>query len=232
MTVTANRAAARKSAGGAARKSSAPGTGASARGPARAAGGGASEPCGAGGPGEGCPGGGPAGIAWRVLTGPGAGSGRAAAGPGGVPVQVVPVRHGRMLVSPFTFSTGALRCRWRRTSPACWPWGCGFSSAGTPTCRISARSRRRSGGWSSTSTTSTRPCPARSNGMSSGWPRAWPWPGGPTGSPPRTGARSPWRRPRATAPRCGSSPGSPSWTCGTRTWTSAGHRRIQVPGQG
>ena len=46
--------------------------------------GGASEPRGPGGPGQGRQGGGPAGVACRVLAGPGAGSGRAAAGPGGV----------------------------------------------------------------------------------------------------------------------------------------------------
>ena len=84
MTVTADRAAARKSSGGAARKSSTPGTGASARQAGAGRGGGASEPRGPGGAGEGCQGGGPAGVPCRVLAGPGAGSGRAAAGPGGV----------------------------------------------------------------------------------------------------------------------------------------------------
>ena len=56
-------------------------------------------------------------------------------------------------------STAARRCRWRRTWPRPPPRGCGCSCAGTRTCPISARSPRRSGGWSSTSTTSTRPCP-------------------------------------------------------------------------
>ena len=102
-------------------------------------------------------------------------------------------------------STGARRCRWRRTWPARPRRGCGCSCAGTPTCRISARSPRRSGTWSSTSTTSTRPCPGRSSGTSSGWPRAWPWPHGTTGSPPRPAARSLWRRPNVTAPRCAGS---------------------------
>ena len=80
-------------------------------------------------------------------------------------------------------STGGRRCRWRRTWPARPPPVCGCSCAGTRTCRISARSRRRSGGWSSTSTTSTRPCPGRSSGMSSGWRRAWRWPGRDNGFP-------------------------------------------------
>ena len=75
--------------------------------------------------------------------------------------------------------------------------------------------------WSSTSTTSTRPCPARSSGMSSGWPRAWRWRAGTTGSPPRPAARSSWRRPRVTARRCAASRSSRCWTSGTRTWTSS-----------
>ena len=118
-------------------------------------------------------------------------------------------------------STGARRCRWRRTWPARPPRGCGCSCAGTRTCPISGRSPRRSGAWSSTSTTSTRPCPARSSGTSSGWPRAWRWRAGTTGSPPRPAARSPWRRPSATARRCAASPRRPCWTSGTRTWTSS-----------
>jgi Uncharacterized protein conserved in bacteria (DUF2252). len=93
--------------------------------------------------------------------------------------ELVPVRHGRMLVSPFTFYRGAAlpMAADLAGTPA---RGCGCSCAGTRTCPISARSPRRSGGWSSTSTTSTRPCPGRSSGTSSGWPRAWPWPPGTT----------------------------------------------------
>ena len=122
---------------------------------------------------------------------------------------------------PRSRSTGGRRCRWRRIWPQPPRRGCGCSCAGMRTCPISARSPRRSGGWSSTSTTSTRPCPARSSGTSSGWPPAWPWPAGTTGSPPRSAARSSWRRPRATARRCAPSPGSRSWTCGMPTWTSS-----------
>ena len=68
-----------------------------------------------------------------------------------------------MLVSPFTFYRAAA-LRSRRTSPRLPPRGCRCSCAGTPTCRVSARSPPRSGGWSSTSTTSTRPGPVRSSG--------------------------------------------------------------------
>ena len=60
-----------------------------------------------------------------------------------------------------------------------------------------------------------RPFPARSSGTSSGWPRAWPWPGGTTGSRPRPAARSSWRPRRGTGARCAASPTSRSWTSGT-----------------
>src|ERR1700733_6173014 len=46
------------------------------------------------------------------------------------------------------------------------------------TCPTSASSPRPSDAWSSTSTTSTRPCPARGNGTSSGWRRGWGGRGG------------------------------------------------------
>ena len=72
--------------------------------------------------------------------------------------ELVPVRHGRMLVSAFTFYRGAalpMAPTWPRRRPR----GCGCSCAGMRTCPISGRSRRRNGGWSSTSTTSTRRCP-------------------------------------------------------------------------
>ena len=80
-------------------------------------------------------------------------------------------------------TTGGRRCRWRRICPGRRRRGCGSSCAGTLTCPTSGRSPRRNGAWSSTSTTSTRRFPGRSSGMSSGWRRAWPWPGGTTASP-------------------------------------------------
>ena len=77
--------------------------------------------------------------------------------------ELVPIRYGRMLVSPFTFYRGAgvsmaTDLADSRT-PGWWP-----SSAATRTSRTSARSRRRTAGWCSPSTTSTR----RSRGRSSG----------------------------------------------------------------
>src|SRR5271156_6508322 len=108
MTATADRAAARKSSGVAARKSSTPGTGASARRPAQ-----------------------PAAVehlsrAERAARGKDArvvapleSQGDFSPGPGRDPVglllgqaasrvpELVPVRHGRMMVSPFTYYRGA-----------------------------------------------------------------------------------------------------------------------------
>ena len=165
--------------------------------------GGASESRGPGGSGEGCPGGGFAGVACRVPAGPVTGSGGAAAGPGedagagagagaaradaGVPVHVLPGGGAADGGGPGHDSrVGAAGAAVRGCAP------------------VQFRRVRLAGAasWSSTSTTSTRPCRGRSSGMSSGWPRAWRWPGGTTGSPPRPAARSLWRRPRVTAPRC------------------------------
>ena len=90
------------------------------------------------------------------------------------------------------------------TTPAS---GCGCSCAGTPTCPISGRSPRRSATWFSMSTTSMRPCGARSSGMSSGWRRARRWPAGKRVH--RQGP--PQHRPgggRSVPDRCAASPGS------------------------
>jgi hypothetical protein len=63
--------------------------------------------------------------------------------------DLVPVRHGRMMVSPFTFYRGAAAIM--ATDLAETPVaGLRPSYAGTPTCRTSARSPRRSGGCCST----------------------------------------------------------------------------------
>ena len=170
----------------------------------------AADSCGPGGAGQGCPGGGAAGVACRVRARRGAGSGGVVVGPGEPRGCRSWCRSGMGgCWSRRSRSTGGRRCRWRRTCPGHRRRGCGSSCAGMLTCRISARSRRRSGSWSSTSTTSTRRFPGRSSGMSSGWRRAWPWPAGTTGSRPRTGGRSSSRRHRATGSRCARSRTSP-----------------------
>ena len=98
--------------------------------------------------------------------------------------ELVPIRYGRMLVSPFTFYRGARRPHGRRPRGDCRAPACTRSSAATRTSRTSACSPRPTGGWSSASTTSTRRCPARSSGTSSGSSRASRSPGATAASTP------------------------------------------------
>ena len=78
--------------------------------------------------------------------------------------ELVPIRYGRMLVSPFTFYRGGRVPHGRRSLRTARAPACTRSSAATRTCRTSARSWRPTGGSSSASTTSTRRCQARSSG--------------------------------------------------------------------
>ena len=72
--------------------------------------------------------------------------------------ELVPIRYGRMLVSPFAFYRGAAAIM--AADLAATPTrASGCSSAATRTCRTSAPSRPPERSWSSTSTTSTRRCP-------------------------------------------------------------------------
>ena len=76
--------------------------------------------------------------------------------------DLVPVRHGRMMVSPFTFYRGAAKIMAAdlASTPVA---GLDAQLRGMPTHQTSAHSPRRSGGCCSTSTTSTRRCPGRSS---------------------------------------------------------------------
>ena len=95
--------------------------------------------------------------------------------------ELVPIRYGRMLVSPFTFYRGAAlpdgRDLARRARTGLHVQLCGdahlsnFGAFAAPDRRLMF-----------SSTTSTRRCPARSSGMSSGW-----WPA--SRSPVETGFR-------------------------------------------
>ena len=87
--------------------------------------------------------------------------------------------------SPRSPSTAAPRCRWRPTCRRCRRPACGCSCAVTRTCRTSGCSPRPTAGSSSTSTTSTRRCPGRSSGTSSGSPPAWPSPAATSGWTPK-----------------------------------------------
>ena len=98
--------------------------------------------------------------------------------------ELVPIRYGRMLVSPFTFYRGARRPDGRRPGRRARGRACRSSSAATRTCRTSAPSLRPTGDWSSASTTSTRRFPARSSGTSSVSSRASRSPAATAGSTP------------------------------------------------
>ena len=122
--------------------------------------------------------------------------------------------------SPRSPSIGAPRRSWpptwrRRRAP-----GSGCRRAGTLTSRTSAPMRRRTAAWSSTSTTSTRPCPARGSGTSNGWPPASRSAAGTEGSPTSSDARSCSPRRRPIARTCAASPGSAISTSGTGASTS------------
>jgi hypothetical protein len=138
---------------------------------------------------------------------------------------------GRCWCPPFMFYWGR-HCRWRLTWAARPHLGCGCSCAGTRTCPISGRPPRRNGVLSSKSTTSTRPSPGRSSGMSSGWSRAFTWPGGTTGLRLKAAARSSWRRPRATAPRCGVRAAALPRGLVRASGHRGGHQAVPVPGEG
>ena len=86
--------------------------------------------------------------------------------------ELVPIRYGRMLVSPFTFYRGAALLMAADLPPTPRSGLHGAAAAATRTCRTSASSPRPTAGSSSTSTTSTRRCPGRGSGTSSGSPPA------------------------------------------------------------
>ncbi len=77
--------------------------------------------------------------------------------------ELGPIRYGRMLASPFAFFRGAAYVMAADladgTRTGLHAQLCGDAHLGT-----SVSSARSTGGWYSASTTSTRPCPARSNG--------------------------------------------------------------------
>ena len=86
--------------------------------------------------------------------------------------ELVPLRHERMLVSPFTFYRGAAVIMAADLAAVARTPGSGSRRAATRTSRTSAASPRPTGRSCSTSTTSTRPALARSSGTSSASPRA------------------------------------------------------------
>ena len=154
------------------------------------------------------------------------GSGRACWRAGGdAGSELVPIRYGRMLVSPFTFYRGAARIM--ASDLAATPHsGFGRRRAAMRICRTSACSHRRNGDWCSTSTTSTRRCRGRGSGTSSGWRRAWWSRRARTAIHAGSAAGSCARRSAATARRCAA---SPTMTQSGGVVLAAGRRRADRP---
>ena len=85
---------------------------------------------------------------------------RSAGGASGFEVpELVPIRYGRMLVSPFAFYRGGALDHGVGSGADAELGASASSCAAMRICRTSASSARRSGAWCSTSTTSTRPAP-------------------------------------------------------------------------
>ena len=97
--------------------------------------------------------------------------------------ELVPIRYGRMLVSPFTFFRGAALPDGRRSAGAPRT-GLDVQLCGDAHLSNFGASPRPTGGWCSASTTSTRRCRARSSGTSSGWSPASRSPGATAASTP------------------------------------------------
>ena len=130
--------------------------------------------------------------------------------------ELVPIRHGRMIVSPFTFYRGERGDHGVGSVAHARRRGCACSAAAMRTCRTSACSRRRIAGSCSISTTSTRRCRRRSSGTSSAWWRASSSPPATTATGPRSSARRRARPPRPTGRRWPRRRRCASWTSGTR----------------
>ena len=83
--------------------------------------------------------------------------------------ELVPIRYGRMLVSPFTFFRGAalIMASDLSTTPALGPHGPDLRRR--PPLQLRGLRLARSASSSSTATTSTRRCPGPGSGTSSAW---------------------------------------------------------------
>ncbi len=78
--------------------------------------------------------------------------------------ELVPIRYGRMLASPFTFFRGAAAIMAMDLAKTPRVRLCGSSSAATRTSRTSGSSPPPTAGWCWTSTTSTRRFPGPGSG--------------------------------------------------------------------
>jgi uncharacterized protein DUF2252 len=89
--------------------------------------------------------------------------------------DLVPVRYGRMLKSPFNYFRGAA-LPMAADLGATPVSGLAVQACGDAHLSNFGLYASPNVPWSSTSTTSTRRCPAHGSGTSSGWRPAWRWP--------------------------------------------------------
>ena len=146
-------------------------------------------------------------------------------------LELVPVRHGRMLVSEFTFYRGAAL-----------PMAADLASTPASGLRVQLCGDAHLSNFGAFASPERR-LVFDVNDFDETLPGPFEWDvkrlaaslavaGRTTGTPSKPAARSPSRQPKVTAPRCTASPSSPSWTCGTPTWTSSGPWRVQVANEG
>ena len=133
--------------------------------------------------------------------------------------ELLPIRHGRMLVSPFTFYRGAAL-----------PMAADLATTPASGLRVQLCGDAHLSNFGAFASPGRR-LVFDVNDFDETLPGPFEWDvkrlaaslavaGRGNGFPARTAARSSWRGSRGTARRCASSPASRSWRCGTRTWTS------------
>ena len=122
--------------------------------------------------------------------------------------ELVPIRYGRMLVSPFTFYRGAAPDHGRRSGGDAAHRAARAALRRRAPVQLRRRSRHPTGGSSFERQRLRRDASrARSSGTSSGSSRASPSPAATAASTQQAAARDrPRGRPRRTARRCASSP--------------------------
>ena len=140
--------------------------------------------------------------------------------------ELLPIRYGRMAASPFAFFRGAALSMAADLAdhPAHRHHRAGVRRR--PPGELRRVRLPGAAGSSSTSTTSTRRCPGRGSGTSSGWRRACEIAARASGFAAKRSPRSCWRGRARTARRCARSPSMGTWTSGTRTLDRGPIRRF------
>ena len=140
--------------------------------------------------------------------------------------ELVPIRYGRMAVSPFTFFRGAALPMAERPRHHAAHRASRAGLRRRPPGQLRHVRLAGAAGSSSTSTTSTRRCPGRGSGTSSAWRPAWRSPRRDNGLPRRSAHRIVLRRGRRVPQ--GDARVRRAWrpaTSGTRTSTRTSIKR-------